>query len=46
MIDRGATHIVECGPGRVLAGLIRRIDKNIRVDMIENLASMDKALQP
>ena len=46
MIDRGATHLLECGPGRVLGGLIRRIDKSIRVDMIENLASMEKALQP
>ena len=23
---RGATHIIECGPGKVLAGMIRRID--------------------
>ena len=23
---RGATHIVECGPGKVLAGMVRRID--------------------
>jgi len=26
---RGATRIVECGPGKVLAGLIKRIDKSI-----------------
>jgi [acyl-carrier-protein] S-malonyltransferase len=25
MADRGATHLVECGPGKVLAGLARRI---------------------
>jgi [acyl-carrier-protein] S-malonyltransferase len=25
----GATHVVECGPGKVLAGLIKRIDKSI-----------------
>ena len=23
---RGVTHIIECGPGKVLAGLIKRID--------------------
>ena len=23
---RGATHIIECGPGKVLAGMVRRID--------------------
>lgn len=26
---RGATHIAECGPGKVLTGLIKRIDKSI-----------------
>jgi [acyl-carrier-protein] S-malonyltransferase len=25
----GATHIVECGPGKVLAGLVRRIDPEL-----------------
>ncbi|MCC7325849.1 MAG: ACP S-malonyltransferase [Burkholderiales bacterium] len=25
MVDRGVTHVVECGPGRVLAGLTKRI---------------------
>jgi [acyl-carrier-protein] S-malonyltransferase len=23
---RGASHIVECGPGKVLAGMVKRID--------------------
>jgi [acyl-carrier-protein] S-malonyltransferase len=23
---RGMTHIVECGPGKVLAGMVKRID--------------------
>ena len=26
-----ARHIVECGPGKVLSGLSRRIDKSLRV---------------
>ncbi|HEX4510313.1 MAG TPA: ACP S-malonyltransferase [Burkholderiaceae bacterium] len=26
---RGATHIVECGPGRVLAGTVKRIDEGL-----------------
>ncbi|MEO8508529.1 MAG: ACP S-malonyltransferase [Betaproteobacteria bacterium] len=29
MADRGVTHIVECGPGRVLAGLTRRIAEGV-----------------
>src|SRR5260221_8519768 len=28
MIAAGATQIVECGPGKVLTGLNRRVDKN------------------
>ena len=28
---RGVTHVVECGPGKVLAGLIKRIDADARV---------------
>jgi len=26
IVARGATHVIECGPGKVLAGLVRRID--------------------
>ena len=26
---RGATHVVECGPGRVLAGMAKRIDESL-----------------
>ena len=26
---RGLTHLVECGPGKVLAGMVKRIDANL-----------------
>ena len=26
IVARGATHVIECGPGKVLAGLVKRID--------------------
>jgi len=29
MADMGVTHLVECGPGKVLAGLTRRIKDGI-----------------
>lgn len=35
---RGATRIIECGPGKVLAGLVKRIDKEL-----EGLAIFDPA---
>src|SRR5450755_1701058 len=34
MITAGATHVFECGPGRVLTSLNRRVDKNRNLAMI------------
>ena len=45
MIAGGATSIIECGPGKVLAGLVRRIDKSTPVAFIDNYESLQKALQ-
>jgi [acyl-carrier-protein] S-malonyltransferase len=46
MIAAGATHIVECGPGKVLTSLNRRIDKNRDLKMLalEDPQSFDEAL--
>ena len=45
MIEAGATSIIECGPGKVLAGLTRRIARNIPVTFIDTSDSLQKALQ-
>ena len=45
IIAAGATSIIECGPGKVLAGLIRRIDKGTSVAFIDSNAGLQKALQ-
>ena len=45
MISEGADTIIECGPGKVLAGLMRRIDKGITVAHLDNHDSLQKALQ-
>jgi [acyl-carrier-protein] S-malonyltransferase len=46
MIAAGATQIVECGPGKVLTSLNRRIDKNRDLKMLalEDPHSVDAAL--
>ncbi|MCY4364385.1 MAG: ACP S-malonyltransferase [Gammaproteobacteria bacterium] len=44
MRDKGIGRIIECGPGRVLSGLIRRVDKNIACNGISDTASLDAAL--
>ncbi|MDX8380940.1 MAG: ACP S-malonyltransferase [Ghiorsea sp.] len=41
---QGVTSAVEMGPGKVLSGLVRRIDKNINVASILNSDLMDKAI--
>ncbi len=46
LIAGGATRIIECGPGKVLSGLLRRIDRSITVAQIDNQDGLQKALQP
>jgi [acyl-carrier-protein] S-malonyltransferase len=45
MKDQGVTHVVECGPGKVLAGLTRRIDRDLTGLAITDPASMQEALE-
>ena len=47
MIGAGASQIFECGPGKVLTGLNRRIDKNkdIKMMALEDPASVEEALK-
>jgi len=43
MGSMGVTTLIECGPGKVLAGLNKRIDKNIETVPVYDDASLDKA---
>jgi [acyl-carrier-protein] S-malonyltransferase len=45
IVAAGATSIIECGPGKVLAGLVRRIDKGTPVAFINSITGLQKALQ-
>ena len=42
---QGVNQAIEMGPGKVLAGLVRRIDKNISVASVQTSDLMDKALE-
>ena len=41
---RGVTQVVECGPGKVLSGLVRRIDEGMTTYALNDRASIDDAL--
>jgi [acyl-carrier-protein] S-malonyltransferase len=45
MADSGVTHIVECGPGRVLAGMTKRIAPQVRSFTLADRASLEEALK-
>ncbi len=44
LVDAGVNHFIECGPGKVLAGLNRRISRESRVDALTSAESLRAAL--
>ena len=45
MADSGVTHVIECGPGRVLAGMTRRIAPEVQSFALADRASLEEALK-
>jgi [acyl-carrier-protein] S-malonyltransferase len=46
LIANGVDNLLEAGPGRVLAGLCRRIDRSVSAIGLDSPANLDKALSP
>lgn len=44
LAEAGVSTLVECGPGKVLAGLTKRIDKSLSALTTESNSDLDKAL--
>ena len=45
MVDSGVTHIVECGPGKVLSGMTKRIAPGVKAFAAADRASLEEALK-
>jgi [acyl-carrier-protein] S-malonyltransferase len=45
LINHGVTTFVEVGPGNVLSGLLKRIDRNVRTISVHDLESLDEAAE-
>ncbi len=45
MVDAGVDTFVEVGPGRVLAGLLRQIDRSVRCFNVEDSASLTSTIE-
>lgn len=41
----GATRLVECGPGKVLSGLVKRINGELQADAIYDQATLDTVME-
>jgi [acyl-carrier-protein] S-malonyltransferase len=44
MKEMGVTHVLECGPGKVLAGMVKRIDGALLSHALADKASLEQAL--
>jgi [acyl-carrier-protein] S-malonyltransferase len=45
MIDLGVTVFVEVGPGKVLSGLVKKIDRSVVTLPVYDLESFEKAVE-
>ncbi|WP_172369721.1 ACP S-malonyltransferase [Sporosarcina jiandibaonis] len=45
MLDNGVTHFIECGPGKVLSGLIKKIDRSATVLPVYDEESLEAVVE-
>jgi [acyl-carrier-protein] S-malonyltransferase len=45
MLEMGVTHLVECGPGKVLAGMTKRVSTQVQSFTLSDRAALEQALR-
>jgi len=41
MIENDVNHFIEIGPGKVLSGLVKRVNKNVRIDTLNSISDIE-----
>ena len=41
MINNKVNHFIEIGPGKVLSGLVKRINRDVKIDTINNKSDIE-----
>ena len=41
MVNNDINHFIEIGPGKVLSGLVKRINKEVKIDAINNQGDIE-----
>ncbi|MCZ2258820.1 ACP S-malonyltransferase [Sporosarcina sp. G11-34] len=45
LIEQGVTHFIECGPGKVLSGLVRKIDREAKVFPVYDKLTLEEVIE-
>ena len=41
MIENNVNHFIEIGPGKVLSGLVKRINRDVKIDTINSKSDIE-----
>lgn len=45
LIEQGVTHFIECGPGKVLSGLVKKINRDVQVLSVYDKKTLEEVIE-